>query len=41
MRVLQISYGHLFAGPFIEKTAVDPKAAKDVDSFWVAYWIKW
>jgi hypothetical protein len=39
--VLQISYGHLFNGPFIEKTAVDPKAAKDLDSFWVAYWIKW
>jgi hypothetical protein len=40
-QMVNVSYGHLFSGPFIEKTAVNAAAAKDLESLWVTYSFKW
>jgi hypothetical protein len=40
-QMINVSYGHLFSGPFIEKTAVNAAAAKDLESLWVTYSFKW
>jgi hypothetical protein len=40
-QVLNVSYAHLFSGPYIDKTAIDANAKKDVDSIWVQYILKW
>ena len=40
-QVVLISYSHLFAGTFMQKTAVDAAAAKDVSALWVQYTFKW
>jgi hypothetical protein len=40
-QMVNVSYAHLFAGPFIKKTAVDPRAARDLDGIWLTYSYKW
>jgi hypothetical protein len=40
-QMVNISYAHLFSGPFIKKTAVDPRAARDLDGVWFTYSYKW
>jgi hypothetical protein len=40
-QMVNVSYGRLFSGPFIEKTAVTPNAAKDLSELWVTYSFKW
>jgi hypothetical protein len=39
--VLNVSYGHLFAGSFLDKTAIDANGKKDLDAIWVQYTFKW
>ncbi len=40
-QLINISYAHLFSGTFIKETAVTPAAAKDQDSLWATYQLKW
>jgi hypothetical protein len=40
-QLINFSYAHLFSGKFIEKTAITPAAARDSDSFWITYQLKW
>ena len=40
-QLINISYAHLFSGTFIQKTAITPAAAKDSDSVWLTYQLKW
>jgi hypothetical protein len=40
-QMVNVSYAHLFSGPFIKKTAVDPRAARDLDGVWFTYSYKW
>jgi Alginate export len=40
-QMINISYGHLFSGTFIKDTAVNAAAAKDSDSIWFTYSLKW
>jgi Alginate export len=40
-QIVNVSYSYLFSGPFIEKTAVNAAAAKDLQSLWVTYSFKW
>ena len=40
-QLVNVSYAHLFSGTFIKDTALTPAAAKDSDSVWVTYQLKW
>jgi hypothetical protein len=40
-QMVNVSYAHLFSGPFIKKTAVNPGAARDLDGVWFTYSYKW
>jgi alginate export protein len=40
-QLVNITYAHLFSGTFIKETAVTPAAAKDQDSVWATYQLKW
>ena len=40
-QLINVSYAHLFSGTYIKDTAVTPAAAKDQDSVWVTYQLKW
>jgi hypothetical protein len=40
-QLINIWYAHLFSGTFIQKTAITPAAAKDSDSVWLTYQLKW
>jgi hypothetical protein len=40
-QLVNVSYAHLFSGTFIQKTAIVPAAARDADSVWFTYQLKW
>ncbi len=40
-QMINFSYAHLFSGSFIKETAVNAAAARDSDSIWITYSLKW
>jgi Alginate export len=40
-QMINVSYAHLYSGSYIKNTAVNPAAARDSDSIWFTYSLKW